>query len=304
MSTVAPAHPVSDAVQQQIDDFRRYLFELGLHPATITSYATDVRQFHEFLTGMGEGHSTTPTRPHVIRYRTHLLELRLKVATVNKKINSLAAYDRYLNQKGLLTGHVVHPRRDRITVATGSERKVEAFTDEEITRILFHVQQPSCSLRNRLIVEMLLYTGVRVSELCNIQLKDLDLLTHILRVTGKGGTYREIPLRPELVESIQRYLGGERRNSRFTESPYLLLSQRAAKLHRDAVNRLLKTLGDKLGMSIYPHKFRHTFCSVLIRRGVALTTVRKLAGHASIQTTSQFYVHTNREDMEEAVTLL
>lgn len=159
-------------------------------------------------------------------------------------------------------------------------------------------------MRNRLIVELLLYTGVRVSELCNIRLGDLDLPTRTLRVTGKGGTYREIPLRPELAESIQRYLQGERKANQFADSPCLLVSQRAPNMHRDAINRLLTKIRRELGIAVYPHNFRHTFRSMLIRRGGALTTVTKLAGHASIQATNQFYVQTNREAMESAVTRL
>src|SRR5690606_18615475 len=105
---------------------------------------------------------------------------RLKVATFNKKINSLAAYDRFLNEHGILQGPIIHPRRDRIRIAAGSQREVDTFTDDEVTRILFHVQQRTCPTRNRLVVELLLYTGVRVSELCNIQLTDMDLLTRTL----------------------------------------------------------------------------------------------------------------------------
>ncbi len=304
MTSLAMTDSPPKTNNDHLDRFRQYLFEQGLQPATIASYLSDVRQFHGFLARMGESDSYPPTRWHVTRYRSHLLDQRLKVATFNKKINSLAAYNRFLNEQGILHGRIVHPGRDRITIAAGSEREVDAFTDEEVTRILFHVQQPSCSMRNRLIVELLLYTGVRVSELCHIRLVDLDLLTRTLRVTGKGGTYREIPLRPELAESIQHYLREERKESRFTDSPHLLVSQRAPKMHRDAINRLLTRIGRELGIAIYPHKFRHTFCTHLLRKGVPLTTVAKLAGHASIQTTSQFYIQTARKDMEDAVNRL
>lgn len=212
MSTTSllPYFP-SEETLHRINDFKRYLFELGLHPATIASYVTDVRQFHEYLAGMGEVNAMPPTRLHITRYRIHLLELRLKITTVNKKINSLAAYGRFLQEEGILGAPVVHPRRDRIAIATGSEREVEAFTDEEVTRILFHTQQPSFSLRNRLIVEMLLYTGLRVSELCDIRLADVDFLTSTLKVTGKGGKYREIPLKPNLAAVIRDYLHTERK---------------------------------------------------------------------------------------------
>ncbi|MGI6558065.1 MAG: tyrosine-type recombinase/integrase [Limnochordia bacterium] len=294
----------NDVAETIIEDFKQHLETQGLSPATIASYVTDVTQFHDYLDHMGERRQVPPTRFHVTRFRSYLLEQRFQPATINKKINSLAAYDRFLNEHGILQGPIIHPRRDRIRIAAGSQREVDTFTDDEVTRILFHVQQRTCPTRNRLVVELLLYTGVRVSELCNIQLTDMDLLTRTLKVTGKGGTYREIPLRSEVVESIQHYMREERKESRFAESPYLLVSERAPRLHRDAVNNVLRKIGRALKINIYPHKFRHTFCTNLLRKGVPLTTVAKLAGHASIQTTSQFYIQTSRKDMEEAITLL
>ncbi|MCM3625714.1 tyrosine-type recombinase/integrase, partial [Brevibacillus borstelensis] len=111
---------------------------------------------------------------------------------------------------------------------------------------------------NHLIVWLLLYTGVRVSELCGIQLSDLDYLTNTLRITGKGGKYREIPLRPDLVDLIKEYIRSERQENKHQDSPYLLLSQRAEKMHKDAVNTLLEGMERRLGFKMYPHKFRHT----------------------------------------------
>ncbi|WP_433947729.1 tyrosine-type recombinase/integrase [Brevibacillus agri] len=196
-------------------------------------------------------------------------------------------------------------RKDRIKVAAGSEGEVEVFSEQEVSQLLFFTQDESkVSLRNRLIVWLLLYTGVRVSELCGIQLRDFDYLTNILRVTGKGGKYREIPLRSDLVDLIKDYVRTERQHSRFSDSTFLLVSQRAGKLHKDAVNTMLEGLKKRLGFRMYPHKFRHTFCTRLLTKGVPITTVSKLAGHAHIQTTASFYINTSRQDKEQAVALL
>lgn len=93
----------------------------------------------------------------------------------------------------MTTEQVVTLRKDRIKVAAGSEGEVEVFTEREVNQLLFFVQDRSkVSLRNHLIVWLLLYTGVRVSELCGIQLSDLDYLTNTIRVTGKGGIIKSI----------------------------------------------------------------------------------------------------------------
>jgi integrase/recombinase XerD len=290
-----------DVIQQ----FEQYLVENGIAPKTIESYVGDVRGFAEYLAGLGVDDPADLKRFYVASYKNHLVENNYAVATINKKINSLQAFNLFLIDRRLTDEQVVTLRKDRIKVAAGSEGEVEVFSEQEVNQLLFFVQDRSrVSLRNQLIVHLLLYTGVRVSELCGIRLSDLDFLTNTLRVTGKGGKYREIPLRPELAELIKEYVRTDRQKSKFAESPNLLVSQRAEKMHKDAVNTMLEALGRQLGLRMYPHKFRHTFCTRLLKKGVPLTTVSKLAGHAHIQTTAHYYINTSKEEKEKAVSLL
>lgn len=179
------------------------------------------------------------------------------------------------------------------------------FSEEEVEKILFYIQdEKNASIRDKMIVYMLLYTGVRVSELVSIKLRDIDFFTRELRIIGKGGKYREIPLKQEVIETIKEYMETERKQNKFKESSYLILTQRAGRAHRDAVLKMLKRIGKKLGIKMYPHKFRHTFCSMLLKRGVPITTVSKLAGHSNIRTTSDYYINTSKKEKREAVELL
>jgi len=290
-----------DVIQQ----FEQSLIENGIAPKTIESYVGDVRSFCVFLTGMGVSDLGDFKRFYVVSYKNHLVDQKYAIATINKKINSLQAYNLFLIERGLTTEMAVTLRKDRIKVAAGSEGEVEVFSEQEVNQLLFFAQDESkVSLRNRLILWLLLYTGVRVSELCGIEMRDIDYLTSTLRVTGKGGKYREIPLRSDLVDLIKDYVRTERQQSRFANSPHLMLSQRAEKLHKDAVNTILEQWEKQLGFKMYPHKFRHTFCSRLLKKGVPLTTVSKLAGHAHIQTTAHYYINTSKQDKELAVNLL
>ncbi|QQE74133.1 tyrosine-type recombinase/integrase [Brevibacillus composti] len=290
-----------DVIQQ----FEEYLVENGIAPKTIESYVGDVRAFCAFLREMGVDQPTDLKRFYVSSYKSRLTDSKYAVATINKKINSLQAFNLFLIERKLTTEQVVTLRKDRIKVAAGSEGEVEVFSEQEVNQLLFFVQdRTKVTLRNHLIVWLLLYTGVRVSELCGIRLGDIDYLTNTLRVTGKGGKYREIPLRPDLVDLIKEYVRTERQQSKHRESPFLLVSQRAEKMHKDAVNTMLEGLEKRLGFRIYPHKFRHTFCTRLLQKNVPLTTVSKLAGHAHIQTTAHFYINTSKEEKERAVNLL
>ncbi|MDI3534920.1 MAG: integrase/recombinase XerD [Thermosediminibacterales bacterium] len=200
---------------------------------------------------------------------------------------------------------VVTLARDAVKTARGSGQEVEVFSEEEVEKILFYIQdEKNASIRDKMIVYMLLYTGVRVSELVSIKLRDIDFFTRELRIIGKGGKYREIPLKQEVIETIKEYMETERKQNKFKESSYLILTQRAGRAHRDAVLKMLKRIGKKLGIKMYPHKFRHTFCSMLLKRGVPITTVSKLAGHSNIRTTSDYYINTSKKEKREAVELL
>lgn len=207
-------------------------------------------------------------------------------------------------ERGLAAEHVVDPRRDRVKVAAGSEKEVEAYSDGQIDRLLFFLEGGRASARDRAVVLTLLYTGVRASELCGLKVRHLDLLTGHVRVAGKGGKVREVPLRPEVADAIRDYLA-VRAMSSHAAAEELFLGQRGP-MKRDAVNTLLESLGAKAGLDVRlrPHAFRHTFCTRLVRKGVPLTVVSNLAGHASVQTTAKFYVNTSKEDKIRAVSAL
>ncbi len=284
-----------------VQGFSQHLLEDGKSPKTIESYTGDVVGFLAYLGKMGVDFGGEMRRFHITNYRNHLVESGYEAATVNKKINSLQAFNRYLVELGLMTESVVDLRKDRVKVAAGGEKQVEIFEEKQLKRLLFYVQGDKVSARDRAIILVLLYTGVRVSELCDIKVRNIDFLTGSLRITGKGGKVREVPLKPEVAEAIRDYLP-ERAGSPYGDLEHLFLGQRGP-LQRDAVNTILEshTVRD---VRLKPHTFRHTFCTRLINRGVPLTTVSKLAGHSSVETTARFYINSSKEDKMRAVNML
>ena len=289
-----------------IEEFKQHLIADGKSLSTIESYVGDVAGFTAWLLERGQTFTGEMRRLYVTSYRRYLVEEGFEVATINKKVNSLQSFNSFIIASGYMTEQVIDLKKDKVKVAQGSEHEVEVLTERETEQLLFHVEDDKvCSSRDRLIVTLLLYTGVRVSELVNLRLRDLDCLGMVLKVAwGKGGKVREVPLRTEVVDAIQEYLEGERKQNKHCDSEYLLLTQRAGKMDRDSVNKVLKRIGKQLGIQINPHKFRHSFCSRLISRNVPITTVARLAGHAGIQTTATFYINTSRQDKREAVDLL
>ena len=286
-----------------INQFKQWLTEEGKAPKTIDSYINDVSQYQKYLDEKS-GQQVLLSRFAFVQYKQHLLEIDLANATINKKINSLKVYNNFLQVTKVVEDSYISLKKDRVAIASGSEHHVEVLTEDQIEKLLFHLEQPSVSLRNRLSAYILLYTGVRISELVNIKQKDIDGLTQTLTVRGKGGKVREISLRQDVMRLIQEYRTGERANSRFKESHYLLLSQRAPRMHRDAVRNWLERTSEGMGVKLYPHLFRHTFCTRLLKKGVDLTTVSKIVGHSTVNMTARFYIQTTREEKIAAVELL
>lgn len=292
---------------ESVQAFEEYLDADGKSSKTLESYIGDVDEFMKYLAVQGVTDASQIRRSHVTTFRTSLIARELRPATVNKKINSLSCFCMFLREKCILppSENPVVPKKDRIKIAFGSDTSISTFTEEELAKLLNSIaDKKKVSLRNRLVIHLLLYTGARVSEIGSIKIKDIDHVSNELEIIGKGGKYRTVPIRDDVIELVKEYIKTDRQDSLFRDSPYLLLSQRSPRLHRDAFNTLLEKMSEDLGFKCNPHKFRHTYCSRLVKKNVPLTTVAKLAGHASVQTTATFYVNTSRQDKRDAVDLL
>ena len=287
--------------------FEDYLDSDGKSSKTLDSYLGDVEEFMKYLALQSVTDPSQIRRNHVTAFRSSLFARDLKPATINKKVNSLSCFCAFLREKGILSQSEtpVVPKKDRVKIAFGSDTSVSTFTEEELAKLLNYIgDKKKVSLRNRLVLNLLLYTGARVSEIGGIKIKDIDHVTSELEILGKGGRYRTVPIRDDVLELVREYIKTDRQDSLFRDSPYLLLSQRSPRLHRDAFNTLLEKISEDLGFKCNPHKFRHTYCSRLVKKQVPLSTIAKLAGHASVQTTATFYVNTSRQDKRDAVDLL
>ncbi|NRT79268.1 tyrosine-type recombinase/integrase [Clostridium beijerinckii] len=292
-------------INELVQRFKIHLEEDGKSVKTVESYVGDTSAFVAFLEEKGVDFNGEMKRFYITSYRNYLIEQQYELSTINKKVNSIHSFNRYLMDSGCTKDIVVDIAKDRVKLAYGSERQVEILTDRQVERILFYMQNDEkVSRRNRMIILLLLYTGLRVSELCDIKAKNIDFLTAQLRVFGKGGKVREVPLKSEVVDAIKEYLV-ERSTNPFADSEYLIVGQRGV-LQRDAINTMLEKLVVRSGIDVRlkPHTFRHTFCTRLVSKGVPLTTVSKLAGHSSIDTTARFYINCSKEEKMKAVNLL
>lgn len=239
-----------------ITSFESYLRQQGKAEKTIQSYTGDTSKLFKYLESKGLSFDGCLNRFTIKSYKNHLINENYEPTTINKKLNSLQSFNEFLIHQGIISEKVVDLGRDRIKIAKGSEKPVEVYPDELVEKLMFHLEK-SNNLRDKVVVQLLLLTGVRVSKLCGIKIRDIDFLSHQLKVIGKGGKYREIPLKVELVGTIKQYLLVRRQN-RYYQSEYLLLGQRGA-LGRDAINRVLTRIikEAKLIQKLKPHACRH-----------------------------------------------
>ncbi|MFJ8065490.1 tyrosine-type recombinase/integrase [Psychrobacillus sp. NPDC096426] len=168
--------------------FQQWLLEEGRATKTIESYVSDVKGFQEFLNEKATNEQQPLSRFSFVRYQQHLLDNQFAISTINKKVNSLKVYNDFLQRNVLVSEDFIQLKRDKVQIAAGSEHVVTAMSEKEVEKLLFYLEDDTkVSHRNKVIAYLLLYTAVRVSELVNIKLGDIDSLTATLKVRGKGG---------------------------------------------------------------------------------------------------------------------
>lgn len=272
------------------ESFRRFLYEQGRQTSTIASYVAEVEKF--------SGRGTFSSREDILSHKQWLLDQGRKAATINKFLNAMTAYNDFLMAKGKLDRRWIY-WSDRIKVAQGSHQ-VDVLTEEEFRRI----QQvlPSLSYRNQSLIHLLLYAGLRASELVELRMGQIDWIGRNIEVHGKGDKVREVPLREDTLERIREYIEKERIEHRLADtSPFVFLSQRGVSLTRGGLADILSTLDEVVGRHLYPHLFRHTFATRLTQKHIDITIISRLLEHHSIERTNRYYIQTLKEENHKAI---
>lgn len=264
--------------------------------ATRRGYGADLRHFLAYLTGsLGIGSVSDVERAHVYQYLAELDRRGRAGATRTRKIAAIKSFFGYLEDMGLI---LVNPAR-RVPRPKQEQHEPRVLTEDEYKRL-----QEACQghRRDRAIIELFLQTGLRLSEVSNLALPDLELPTETtskllgaVRVKGKGRKQRSVSLNWKACQAITAYL---------TERPAtacatLFLSKKGLALSARAIQRIVKKYMSKAGIShASVHTLRHTFATHMVRKGTNLRVVQEALGHTSLQTTSR-YVSLARELMDE-----
>ncbi len=274
-------------MQKWIDHFAGYLAdERNLSPHTRAAYLRDLHEFRAFLDQNGGSDRTALLKIDSFLLRRYLAELhkRNQRTSIARKLSALRTFFRYLVREGQLPGNPAEglstPKLNRYLPKTLSVDEATALMERGYSNSLL-------DLRDRAIVELFYASGLRVSELTELNVGSLDLRERLVRVVGKGRKERILPIGRKSHEALGLYL--EARGTPGDDVP-LFLNAQGGRLTPRSVQRNLKTRLIKAGIvkDISPHALRHSFATHLLDGGADLRAIQELLGHASLSTTQKY----------------
>jgi integrase/recombinase XerC len=279
-----------------IDQFTRYLdIERNVSPHTLAAYASDLAQFREFVQRERGAAAGAASVDHLLirRYLAFLHKDHQK-SSIGRKLAAIRAFFKYLVREGVVTKNPAE------LVATPKKEKRVPFhlNIDEVTALVESPREGDIlSLRDRAILETLYSCGIRVSELTGLDVGGVDLAEGLMRVFGKGGKERVVPIGRHARQAIADYLLA-RGNPTF-DAPFLL-NARGGRLTSRSVARTVDKYILQLATSkkISPHTLRHTFATHMLEAGADLRAIQELLGHASLSTT-QKYTHVSIDRLME-----
>ncbi|MEI7024631.1 site-specific tyrosine recombinase XerD [Paenibacillus sp. y28] len=293
-------------MEQAIQDWINSLsHERGLAANTLQSYERDVRQYMHFLRDSYELSGWGDSRKlHLTAFLLQLKQSRKTAATISRSLAAIRALYKYLLRERLVdhdpSVHMEAPRIDR------KLPKVISLTDVE--KLLEAPQTDTeAGVRDKTMLELLYASGIRVSELVDLNVDSINLDMSFVRCVGSGGKERIIPLGGIAVEWLRQYIGGARaalvRQDTLAE-PALFISQLGTRMTRQGFWKLLKKYAQAAGVDadITPHTLRHSFASHLLENGADLRAVQEMLGHADI-TTTQVYATVTKKRLKDVYEL-
>lgn len=276
-----------------IDKFLNYLtIEKNYSPHTLTNYHIDLKEFEGFLTNHQIKDIKNIDYFILRKFLSMLSERQLNKRTVSRKISTLKSFFKLLVREGEIKNNpassLIYPRLEK--------NLPEFLTEKQVIHVLSLPQKKDLlGLRDKAILEVLYSTGARVSELVNLKIDDVDLISAIIKVMGKGRKERLLPLGEPALQSIKKYLDlrTDRNQALFINKNNGHLTDRGVRL---IVDKYIKQAAVTLKIS--PHTFRHSFATHLLNRGADLRSVQELLGHSSIATT-QVYTHLTIDSLKK-----
>lgn len=287
-------------MEDKIIEFLEYLKKQKKYSEnTILNYEIDLKEFKDYL-NKETFYYLEVNYTFIKGYLVSLYDRKLSRNSVSRKLSSLRSFYKYLCNNEICSNnpfkYVASPKKEK--------RLPKYLTIEEIKEIFLvpNLEHP-LGQRDRLILELMYNTGIRVSELVNVKISDIDLYNKEIRILGKGNKERIVFFNESCLEHINVFINDGRvkiLNKNKVQSEYLIINGHGKGLTTRGVEVLLDKILNKtfLKKKVTPHMLRHSFATHLLNDGCDILTVKELLGHESLETT-QVYTHVSNERLKE-----
>lgn len=277
----------------EIADFISYIAsEKGLSINTIEAYKRDIEKFTKILKVNCHSSFSEVNSLHIVAYLSTLKRQGYASASIYRALIAVKVFFRFLTREGVIQSnpalYLETPKLWQLIP--------EVLTCEEVELL---IKQPDEKVwqgaRDRAILEILYASGLRVSELCSLDIHSVD--DRVVRVMGKGGKERVVPIGEEAINALDHYLNFR---DKIEQQP-LFINNRGKRIDRNAVWKMIKEYAKKAGIekNISPHTLRHSFATHLLDNGADLRIIQEMLGHASISSTER-YTHVSQSKLREA----
>jgi len=282
-----------------LKDFEYYLKkEKGVSKNTIDAYTRDLEQYSLFLEKYHK--ITKPKHIEVKHIEGYIKSLNKKVSskTSARKLTSIKSFHHFL----ALEKEVDQDITKNLSSPKTQKSLPKVLSVEQVVKILEQVdKQTDLGLRNKALLELIYGSGLRVSELLDIQIEDIHINQNYVIVHGKGSKDRMVPISDMATIAIRKYMTDSRAHLlKDKKSSYLFLNQTGSRLSRQGFFKVLKKLAEQAGIETEcsPHTLRHSFATHLLENGMDLRSLQMLLGHEDISTT-QIYTHISQKRIKE-----
>ena len=284
---------IKSKINKSISSFSEYLlYQKGLSQNTVDSYKSDLTKLSNYL------QNQDLSKTNIDNFFIDMSEFNYSSSTKKRMHSSIKNFLKYINE------NEDYDSIDISDIKLKSSKKlpeVLSITDIE-NMINFYNHETYLDSRNRTVIDVLYSTGCRVSELCDINISDIDLDEKYLKLKGKGSKQRIVPIGSMLYKNLMQYLNVRETFLQNRGEP-LFLSKSKNKLDRTAVFRIIKKTAKNISLQtdVHPHTLRHSAATHMLEGGCDLRTVQEFLGHSSVSTT-QIYTKVTKEFLEEAFT--
>ena len=272
--------------------------ERNVSSHTMDAYKRDINQYLMYLGDLDIKNLSDVKSTHIRDYIRVLSDGCMAPASISRIISSIRTYYRFLSSENILDENPVllinNPKLPK--------KLPDVLSEKEISLIINAIQESSQFYqRDKAIIELLYSCGIRVTELCNLEMSNLFIDEDLIRVMGKGNKERLLPLGIRSKKYLDDYIKHSRnRHIKKSGSSFVFVSRNGNQLTRAMINIILNkwTQASGLKKSVSPHKLRHSFATHLLEGGADLRFVQALLGHSDISTT-QIYTHIDKHYLKE-----